>query len=179
MKTFHLTIAKVGENLFDGEAVSATLPGAAGVFTVLAHHEPLVSELKAGQAVIKTPDGARQTIEVEAGGTHDFSDYYSDGYGRVKFKDFLRERITFSYHNLVTDGVFGEMNLICCRNDFIYFDKTLQDHVLAKFTESLRHGGILALGSKESLKFTAVRPLFETVDRKQRIYRKTGVPHGI
>ena len=73
----------------------------------------------------------------------DFSDYYSDGYELAKFKDFLKERITFSYHNLVTDGVFGEMNLICCRNVLIYFDKTLQDQVLSKFSESLRHGGFL------------------------------------
>jgi F-type H+-transporting ATPase subunit epsilon len=67
MKTFHLTIAKVGENLFDGEAQSVTLPGAAGVFTVLAHHEALVSELKPGTAVVKAADGTRQTVEVEGG----------------------------------------------------------------------------------------------------------------
>ncbi|MDB5563406.1 MAG: CheR-type protein glutamate methyltransferase, partial [Hyphomicrobiales bacterium] len=82
----------------------------------------------------------------ESGGTRDFSGYYSDGYGLAKFKDFLKERVTFSYHNLVSDGVFGEMNLICCRNVLIYFDKTLQDRVLAKFVESLRHGGFLCLG---------------------------------
>lgn len=111
----------------------------------------------------------------EAGGTGDFSDYYSEGYELAKFKDFLKERVTFSYHNLVTDGVFGEMNLVCCRNVLIYFDKTLQDQVLSKFTESLRHGGFLCLGNKESLNFTAVKSLFEAVDKKQRIYRKCGV----
>ncbi|MEA3005133.1 MAG: chemotaxis protein methyltransferase CheR [Acidobacteriaceae bacterium] len=76
-----------------------------------------------------------------AGGKGHFPDYYSHGYELAKFKDFLKERITFSYHNLVTDGVFGEMNIICCRNVLIYFDKTLQDQVLRKFSESLRHGG--------------------------------------
>lgn len=115
----------------------------------------------------------------EAGGTNDFSDYYSDGYELVKFKEFLKERITFSYHNLVTDGVFGEMNLICCRNVLIYFDKMLQDQVLTKFAESLRHGGFLCLGNKESLNFTAVKPLFMPVDKKQRIYRKSGGPHVV
>lgn len=110
----------------------------------------------------------------DTGGKADFSEYYSGGYDLVKFKDFLRERITFSYHNLVTDGVFGEMNMICCRNVLIYFDKTLQDQVLVKFSESLRHGGYLCLGNKESLAFTAVNPLFAPVDKKQRIYRKAG-----
>ncbi len=115
----------------------------------------------------------------ESGGTRDFSDYYSDGYELAKFKNFLKERITFSYHNLVTDGVFGEMNLVCCRNVLIYFDKTLQDHVLAKFTDSLRHGGFLCMGNKESLNFTAVKKQFETVDTKQKIYKKCGSAHAV
>lgn len=110
----------------------------------------------------------------EAGGQGMFSDYYSEKYDFVKFKDFLNERITFSYHNLVTDGVFGEMNLICCRNVLIYFDKTLQNQVLTKFTDSLRHGGFLCLGNKESLSFSAVASRYETVDRKQRIFRHLG-----
>jgi hypothetical protein len=46
-KTFHLTIARVGENMFDGEAVSVTLPGTDGVFTIMAHHEAYVSPPKA------------------------------------------------------------------------------------------------------------------------------------
>jgi F-type H+-transporting ATPase subunit epsilon len=47
-KTFHLTVAKVGENLFDDEALSVTLPGTEGVFQVLANHEACISELTAG-----------------------------------------------------------------------------------------------------------------------------------
>lgn len=116
---------------------------------------------------------------IEAGGTKDLSNYYSGGYELVKFKNFLKERITFSYHNLVTDGVFGEMNLICCRNVLIYFDKILQDQVLAKLSESLRHGAFLCLGNKESLNFTAVKPLFTPVDKKQRIYRKSGGAYAV
>jgi chemotaxis protein methyltransferase CheR len=110
-----------------------------------------------------------------AGGTGYFPDYYSERYEFGKFKDFLKERITFSYHNLVSDGVFGEMNIICCRNVLIYFDKTLQDHVLGKFSESLRHGGFLCLGNRESLNFMAIKPLFAPVDKTQRIYQKCGV----
>ena len=75
-----------------------------------------------------------------SGGKQDFEDYYSAGYGLAKLKDFLRERVTFSYHNLVTDGIFGEMNLICCRNVLIYFDKYLPERVLALCNDSLRHG---------------------------------------
>ena len=114
-----------------------------------------------------------------SGGQNNFSYYYSDRYERMKIKDFLRERVTFSYHNLVTDGVFGEMNVICCRNVLIYFDKILQNHVLGTFAASTRHGGFLCLGSKESLTFTAANSYFETEDRKNRIFRRNMVPHAL
>jgi chemotaxis protein methyltransferase CheR len=106
------------------------------------------------------------------GGKEKFSNYFSDGYGLTKFKDFLKDRITFSYHNLVTDGVFGEMNLIFCRNVLIYFDKELQDRVLSLLSDSLRYNGFLCLGNKETLNFTSVKSQFEPMDARQRIYKK-------
>jgi chemotaxis protein methyltransferase CheR len=112
-----------------------------------------------------------------SGGKLDFADYYSAGYDLAKFKDFLKDRITFSYHNLVTDGVFGEMNLISCRNVLIYFDKFLQDQVLSLFANSLRHGGFLCLGAKETLNFSSVKQEFEALERGQRIYKKSGIAH--
>jgi chemotaxis protein methyltransferase CheR len=112
-----------------------------------------------------------------SGGKRDFADYYSAGYEYAKLKDFLKERVTFSYHNLVTDGVFGEMNLVSCRNVLIYFDKVLQDRVLTLFTDSLRHGGFLCLGAKETLNFSGVKERFEPVDTKRKIYKKSGVSH--
>ncbi|HUQ30324.1 MAG TPA: F0F1 ATP synthase subunit epsilon [Candidatus Paceibacterota bacterium] len=72
-KTFHLTIAKVGENLFDGEAVSARLPGADGIFTVLAHHEPMVSTLGMGEAQVEAADGQTFRYEIAKGGIAEIS----------------------------------------------------------------------------------------------------------
>lgn len=73
MKTFRLTVARVGENLYDGEAVSVSLPGSEGVFTVLAHHEPLVSELKKGEIRIRNEKGEIQVIQVEDRGVAEIS----------------------------------------------------------------------------------------------------------
>jgi len=72
-KTFHLTVAKVGENLFNGEAISVTLPGMEGVFTVLAHHEAFVSPLKEGQIRIEAADGERLAIELTGTGIAEVS----------------------------------------------------------------------------------------------------------
>ena len=73
MKTFHLTIARIGENLFDGEATSVALPGADGVFEVLAGHEALISPLVAGEARIIDASGERRHIELPEGGIAEVS----------------------------------------------------------------------------------------------------------
>ncbi len=66
-KTFHLTIARVGENLFDGEAQAVTLPGEEGVFTVMANHEAFVTPLAPGVAVVEKADGTKESFEIQRG----------------------------------------------------------------------------------------------------------------
>jgi len=73
MRTFHLTVARVGENLFDGEAISATLPGSEGVFQILAGHEAFVSELAAGSIQVKAADEQTYHFEIPQGGLAEVS----------------------------------------------------------------------------------------------------------
>ena len=68
MKTFRLTVARVGENLFDGEAVSASLPGGEGVFEVLAGHEAFISLLAEGEMRIRAADEKTYHFEIPKGG---------------------------------------------------------------------------------------------------------------
>ncbi|MEL7586017.1 MAG: protein-glutamate O-methyltransferase CheR [Prolixibacteraceae bacterium] len=107
-----------------------------------------------------------------AGGKGQLSDYYTAKYGSVLFDKSLSKNIVFADHNLVTDGVFAEVNLIFCRNVLIYFDKFLQNKVLGLFSDSLARRGFLCLGTKESLAFTDLENGFETVDERLSIYRK-------
>lgn len=72
-KTFHLTVARVGENLFDGEAISVTVPGSDGVFQVLADHEAFVSELKVGELHVKAADNQSYHFEIPRGGIAEVS----------------------------------------------------------------------------------------------------------
>jgi chemotaxis protein methyltransferase CheR len=108
-------------------------------------------------------------------GARSFADYYHARYESAIMSQSLKKNITFANHNLVTDGVFGEMHLIVCRNVLIYFDKTLQSQVLKLFADSLSHGGFLCLGSKETLQFSEVQDLFKEVDDQERIYQKRAV----
>ena len=68
MKTFHLTVACIGENLFQGEAVSASLPGSEGIFEVLAGHEAFVSLLKQGKLRVRAADEQLYYFEVVKSG---------------------------------------------------------------------------------------------------------------
>jgi chemotaxis protein methyltransferase CheR len=110
----------------------------------------------------------------QAGGRASLADYYHARYDAAAMDRSLKERITFANHNLVSDGVFGEMQLIFCRNVLIYFDRQLQEQVFRLFTDSLTHGGFLCLGTKEDLRFSEVAEVYEEVDRKARLYKKKG-----
>jgi len=107
-----------------------------------------------------------------AGGKHKLSNYYTSKYGSVLFDKSLSKNIVFADHNLVTDGVFAEVNLVFCRNVLIYFDKKLQNKVLRLFSESLTKRGFLCLGTKESLRFTDFDNKYSVIDSKMKIYKK-------
>lgn len=107
-----------------------------------------------------------------SGGKSSLSDYYSSAYGNAIFDKSLRKRVVFSDHSLVTDAVFGEMNLISCRNVLIYFDRDLQDRALGLFRDSLARQGFLGLGAKESLRFSCHAEGFGEFVREEKLYQR-------
>jgi chemotaxis protein methyltransferase CheR len=108
----------------------------------------------------------------KAGGRESFSDYYSAHYQHVVMDKSLKENILFSDHNLATDGVFGEMNLIMCRNVLIYFNRELQNRAFSLFLDSLCPNGFLCLGSKESIRLSDHADAFEDIVKEEKIYQK-------
>jgi chemotaxis protein methyltransferase CheR len=107
----------------------------------------------------------------KAGGLNSFAEYYTAKYNSVILDPSLKERIVFADHNLVTDGVFGEMNVILCRNVLIYFTKKLQTRVIKLFMDSLTPSGFLCLGSKESLQFSKYFQYFKPHVGNEKIYQ--------
>ena len=108
---------------------------------------------------------------IQSGGLRDFSSYYTANYNLAKFDSALRAKMIFSTHNLVSDTSFNEFQLILCRNVLIYFEKDLQANVLGLFDNSLENFGYLALGSKESLRFSPIESRYRQVG-KEKIWRK-------
>ncbi|MDQ3242702.1 MAG: protein-glutamate O-methyltransferase CheR, partial [Gemmatimonadota bacterium] len=109
---------------------------------------------------------------IAAGGKRAFSDYYLAKYDGALFSPTLTTNVVFSLHNLVTDRSFAEFNVILCRNVLIYFDKSLQAKVHGLFYGSLAMFGILVLGSRESLRFSAYEECYEQINGPEKIFRK-------
>jgi chemotaxis protein methyltransferase CheR len=107
----------------------------------------------------------------KSGAQHSLSDYYSAGYGAASINHSLKKNILFSAHNLASDGVFNEFQLISCRNVLIYFNTELQEKVINLFYDSLANFGFLCLGSKETLRSAEIGR-FKIIDKKNNIYQK-------
>lgn len=107
-----------------------------------------------------------------SGGRRPFSDYSVAGHGFFRMNQHLRERIAFAHHNLVSDGVFCEVQLVLCRNVMIYFNRELKQRVLHLFHASLARGGFLCLGTSESLGPPDAGKGYAVVDEDHRIFRR-------
>jgi chemotaxis protein methyltransferase CheR len=108
----------------------------------------------------------------QAHGSNTLSEHYHVRYNAAAMNAQLRRRITFAQHNLVTDKVFGEMQMVICRNVLIYFNENLQNRVLELLWESLDYGGVLCLGDKETLAFSPIVERFQVIDKNNHIYKK-------
>ncbi|MBE0476892.1 MAG: protein-glutamate O-methyltransferase CheR [Coriobacteriia bacterium] len=94
---------------------------------------------------------------------------------RFRLMPVVTDHVRFSLLNLFEDRPINVVDVIFCRNVFIYFTRQQQERVLDRFWTSLSRGGYLVLGRSEKLanSFTG---RFELVSGKERIYRKPGGP---
>jgi len=108
----------------------------------------------------------------QAGGTRDFSQYYTADADNAVFNARLRRNIVFAQHNLVSDASFNDFHAIICRNVMIYFGQDLRERVHGLLYESLVRFGVLVLGLKETVEFTPFGSSFEPIDADLKIYRR-------
>jgi two-component system, chemotaxis family, CheB/CheR fusion protein len=87
----------------------------------------------------------------------------------------IRDMVLFAQHDVVLDPPFTRLDMIACRNLLIYFDAVLQRRLLPLFHYSLRSGGLLLLGSSETVgKFNH---LFTSVgEHNRRLYLRQDRP---
>lgn len=86
-----------------------------------------------------------------------------------RVKEEIRELLVFATQNIIKDPPFSKLDMISCRNLLIYLSADLQKKVLPILRYSLNPGGILFLGSSESVGDNS--DLFTVIDKKWKLYR--------
>ncbi len=81
----------------------------------------------------------------------------------------VRKIVVFATHNLLKDPPFSKLDLIVCRNLFIYFKPEMQQRILAMFYYALKPSAYLFMGSSESI--GEMSEAFEAVDSKWKMYK--------
>jgi two-component system CheB/CheR fusion protein len=88
----------------------------------------------------------------------------------------LRGKAVFAVHDLVTDPPYSRMDIVSVRNLLIYFGADLQKKIIPLLHYSLSEGGILFLGTAETV--GEAPEYFTPVDSKWRIYRSINKQKG-
>jgi len=97
--------------------------------------------------------------------------------GGYRISKTIRDMCIFAQHNILNDPPFSQIDLICCRNLFIYLEPELQHRVLALFHYSLRPNGFLVMGTSEGIGSST--DLFSTEDRTNKIFAKKAAARAL
>jgi two-component system CheB/CheR fusion protein len=84
----------------------------------------------------------------------------------------LRAAVVFTVQDVLADPPFSRLDLVSCRNLLIYLRPEAQAKVISLFHFALREGGLLLLGSSETLGNADGR--FEIISKQERLYRHIG-----
>lgn len=101
--------------------------------------------------------------------------------GQYRVKKLIREMLVFAPQNVIKDPPFTKLDVLSCRNMLIYLGVELQRQLLPVFHYSLKPGGILFLGSSETIGHST--DSFSQLSKKWKLYRRkpsaNGVPPGL
>jgi two-component system CheB/CheR fusion protein len=101
--------------------------------------------------------------------------FSSDG-PMYRVKKEIRDIVTFAPQNLLQDPPFSRLDICTCRNLLIYLEPEMQDRILSLLHFSLRPGGVLVLGTSETV--SGLEDCFEPLDKKMKFFRRIGARHG-
>ena len=97
--------------------------------------------------------------------------YFKKMDGKYRVKECIKRLVHFRYLDLTQEMEYRYLDVIFCRNTFIYFSKEAQIKICHKFYDALNEGGFLIIGKSEILP-EEVQGKFVCIDNKRRIYQK-------
>lgn len=109
------------------------------------------------------PAGAAESLSAAR-----LAQFFTAQNDRLLVKPELRQMVLFARHNLLDDAPFTKMDLVVCRNTLIYFQPSAQERVMRRLQYALNPGGLLFLGSSESL--GVLQSDFRVIDTANKLY---------
>ena len=126
----------------------------------------------------------KRSLDIASNGVYSNVDGVSDKYlqkyfitndeGVYQVNAKLRQSVVFVKHDVINNPPFTKMDLVSCRNLFIYLKPNVQQRILASFIFSLKPGACLMLGPSEAI--GEMGKEYEEMDSQWRLFRK---PHGM
>ncbi len=83
----------------------------------------------------------------------------------------IRKMVIFATHNIINHPPFTKIDIISCRNLFIYIEPDLQKQLMTLFYRSLNAGGIMILGTAEN--DSSKNEMFDTIDSKLKLFKRS------
>jgi PAS domain S-box-containing protein len=121
-------------------------------------------------------EAARDGVYLEGIAAHvqpeRLSRFFIKGEHSYRVNKELRDTVVFAQQSLLSDPPFSRLDVISCRNLFIYLEPAVQERLIPLLHFALVEGGYLFLGSAEGI--GPQEGLFEVVSKKCRIYRRVG-----
>lgn len=167
--------------------VPGTATGEEAYSVTIAIHEYLQAHENGAEVQVFATDIDEEAIETARQGRYPGSiaedvsakrlkRYFTSEDDSYRIKREIREMVIFAVQDIAKDPPFTSLDLICCRNLLIYLNSELQHRIIPLFHYSLRDGGVLFLGSSESVgEFT---DLFESMDSRWKLFRRRSNPEG-
>ncbi len=104
--------------------------------------------------------------------------YFTESNRQFRLNTNIKEMVQFSYYNLLNEkqkvppeSIYGDFDIVFCRNVLIYLDEQQQKIVFDKLYHSLKPNGYLVLGEAE-VPIVEFKHKFRRLGRHCKIYRK-------
>lgn len=149
-------IKKFGTNLYIWSAACSTGDEPYSLVMALSKHIDLnkitIHATDIDKQVIETAKRGLYSAKSIAGVPEEYKRRYFRQIGSsYQISDEIKKRVEFKEHNLLSDRYPTNCDLIVCRNVLIYFTDEAKNDVYKKFSASLKKGGVLFIGSTESV----------------------------
>jgi len=130
-----------------------------------------LKELKLGK-FNKAKYGASENNYSKYNGLNEFNKLFRQKDQDLYFDTSFIRNINFSLQDITAEIPEGNLDLVLFRNRLLYFNCKSREEALRLVSRSLRRGGYLILGFRESLHGSSLSEEFSIVNSTEKIYQK-------